>query len=152
MTGVQSCALPICWQISEHAGAFDILPAKAKKKTKCLGCHTTGYWEQDRWYRGMTPDDLRGVQCEACHGAGGVYRKPIVMSRQRHVADPKGRKKHKVSAGLKYSTIADCERCHNESCEFYKPLVIDKPLGEIIHPPPPHLERHLIDRFRRIGR
>jgi len=38
----------------------------------CLGCHGTGAMEGPRWAR-PTFDPALGVQCEACHGAGGAH-------------------------------------------------------------------------------
>ena len=70
-TGLTKCAA--ChfdqykdWQTSEHAKAFEILPAKYRDDATCLKCHTTG-----------TPGDVSsyqyGVSCQACHGPGGEH-------------------------------------------------------------------------------
>lgn len=82
------------WRGTSHAKAFESLKpnVKAAAKTKagldpmkdystdrnCLGCHVTGYGEAGGYVVGMSPDDAKlvvGVSCEACHGAGGNYRK-----------------------------------------------------------------------------
>lgn len=82
------------WRGTAHAKAYESLKpnvkADAKKKAgldpakdysadqNCLGCHVTGYGEAGGYVVGMNPEDAKlvvGVTCEACHGAGGNYRK-----------------------------------------------------------------------------
>jgi hypothetical protein len=65
------------WLRSAHGTAFESLKGAEKTNPECLSCHTTGYG------RGMseksTVKDLRGVQCEACHGPGSDYRSMKAM-------------------------------------------------------------------------
>ena len=82
------------WRKTPHAKAFESLKpnAKAPAKTKagldpskdysgdkeCVGCHVTGHGEAGGYGPGLNADDAKllvGVSCEACHGAGGSYRK-----------------------------------------------------------------------------
>jgi len=88
------------WLNSKHARAFEALRGAEKADPECLGCHTTGHGEPisekaDR-------KDLRGVQCEACHGPGSEYKSMKVMK------DPKLARK----AGLWEDTRDVCLRCH----------------------------------------
>jgi predicted CXXCH cytochrome family protein len=66
----------------------------------CDSCHTTGHDQaiSDK----STRKDLRGVQCEACHGPGSLYKSMKVMK------DPKlAREK-----GLWNVTREICLKCH----------------------------------------
>ncbi len=124
------------WSLSPHAQAYSDLSWEERRLVKCLGCHTTGYWERDKWFRGLTMAELQGVQCEACHGPGSRYRKPDVMNLKFTEENPLKQRNKKIASGLKYPTLDDCKKCHNEKCPKYKPLVIEKPLIDIAHPQP----------------
>jgi len=125
------------WEVSSHAGAFDLLKAGKKKSKKrkagldpekdytgdekCLPCHVTGYLE-DGGFAGMasTPA-MAGVGCEACHGAGEAYRdlhkdKGLTFSRAEAVAE-----------GQLYGSldIKVCTRCHNDKESPFKSTVDD---------------------------
>lgn len=70
----------------------------------CLRCHATG------------PDELSGVQCEACHGPGSNYSLPEVMM------DPDKARE----AGLAKTSESLCRTCHDNnlpdhSTEFSMP-------------------------------
>jgi nitrate/TMAO reductase-like tetraheme cytochrome c subunit len=88
------------WLNSKHAKAYEALEGAEKANPECLGCHTTGYGEviSDK----ATRKDLRGVQCEACHGPGSQYKSMKVMK------DPKLARE----AGLWEVTREICLRCH----------------------------------------
>jgi len=88
------------WLKTRHAKAYEVLKGADKLNPVCLQCHTTGYGEDysDR----IKPKDLRGVQCEACHGAGSLYKSNKVM---------KNRKKA-IEMGLIIPTRATCLKCH----------------------------------------
>ncbi|GAB4263372.1 MAG: hypothetical protein Kow0092_14230 [Deferrisomatales bacterium] len=62
------------WRATAHARAFEALPPEARSRVECLECHVTGF---GRWGGGRSegPEgpDLRGVQCEACHGPGSLH-------------------------------------------------------------------------------
>ena len=55
------------WETTKHAKAFDALKGAEQTNAKCVKCHTTG------------SADIKGVQCEACHGAGSDYMKMQIM-------------------------------------------------------------------------
>ncbi|UCG38102.1 MAG: cytochrome c family protein [bacterium] len=65
------------WLESRHGKAFDSLVGARKTDPECLGCHTTGYGKP--MSESTSERDLRGVQCEACHGPGSEYKSMRVM-------------------------------------------------------------------------
>ncbi len=76
----------------------------------CLRCHATG------------PDELPGVQCEACHGPGNFYSRPEVM------IDPDKARE----AGLIETNESLCRTCHgsglpNHSSRFSMPEAAEWP-------------------------
>jgi hypothetical protein len=62
---------------SRHYRAYETLLQRGEERNPdCLSCHTTGFGR----YSGFDPDrevvtgkDLRGVQCEECHGPGTMH-------------------------------------------------------------------------------
>ncbi|MDI6808384.1 MAG: multiheme c-type cytochrome [Candidatus Eisenbacteria bacterium] len=82
------------WAATRHAKAFVTLENAAKEHLPdCIKCHTTGYGEQGGFTGpGGTPD-LRGVQCESCHGIGT---------------------KHEMNAAYGKISEATCRKCHNK--------------------------------------
>ena len=96
------------WEGSEHAEAFEALNAEKGETTnpKCLKCHTTGYGRG-----GYPPADttinLKGVQCEECHGPASDYK--LTHSK----ADTK--EKAVTEGGLiEKPDEKTCLRCHND--------------------------------------
>jgi len=65
------------WLESRHANTFDMLKGAEKADPRCLSCHTTGHDQPIS--EKSTRKDLRGVQCEACHGPGSEYKSMKVM-------------------------------------------------------------------------
>lgn len=83
------------------------------KDANCLQCHTTGYGKGGFKDIESTPD-LAGVTCEACHGPGGSYLKPALMSlsnKEFKLADVE-------AAGLVIPDAKTCANCHNEKSPF----------------------------------
>jgi len=70
------------WLTTGHSRAFESLaPKKAGADPDCLGCHVTGYMRLTGYWPKAPRDDLRGVQCEACHGVGSLHvRSPEMYS------------------------------------------------------------------------
>jgi len=81
------------WESTTHAKATDAAKASTEREysADCLKCHATN-----------ASADLPGVQCEACHGPGGDYKKMSIMK------DPETAKAN----GLIIPTQATCDGCH----------------------------------------
>jgi excinuclease UvrABC ATPase subunit len=126
------------WQESTHAKAYLALASEAalaiakekgienpQEEAECLGCHTTA---------GALPGvatDVKykaseGVGCEACHGAGSLYKKKKVME-DRDKA---------VAAGLIIADQETCVQCHNDKCSMYKEFDFEARWEKIAHPTP----------------
>jgi len=81
------------WEGTTHAKATDAAKASTDRKysADCLKCHATN-----------ASEELAGVQCEACHGPGGDYKKMSIMK------DPETA----MANGLIIPTQATCDGCH----------------------------------------
>jgi len=60
------------WAATPHARAHAALSADDQERAECVACHVTGFGAAGGYRAGSDPD-LRGVQCEACHGAGSLH-------------------------------------------------------------------------------
>jgi hypothetical protein len=88
------------WAKTKHATALGRL-SSGEQEQMCVGCHVTG--AKTRVMEGGKVLN-RGVQCEACHGAGAA-----------HVADPT------VRTGLvKVPGESLCEECHSSKSPKFK--------------------------------
>jgi PAS domain S-box-containing protein len=103
------------WLAGAHAGAFDKLEAKDQGNAECLACHTTGQGGE-----AAAGADLKGVQCEACHGPGSQYKSMKIMSKKAYKADPEAARKAAVEAGLLIPDEKTCVGCHNEKSPTFK--------------------------------
>jgi len=97
------------WSKTKHARAFDALSEQDASRPECLRCHTTGYRKGGFGSDGNLVD-LRGVQCEACHGAGLRYSRASVM-RQPALSR---------ELGLTDVDSLTCVRCHNQQSPAFK--------------------------------
>jgi len=126
------------WQESAHARAFTDLatpPADSiaavcgvenpAESERCLRCHTTAFGENaDLLASGYRREE--GVQCEACHGPGSLYRAlKVMMERERAVAN-----------GLWEIDETLCKRCHVQDCHPVGEFKYAERLGKIDHPVP----------------
>lgn len=95
------------WSATGHAASFGKLSVEEKAKPECVVCHTTGK---------LAVDDslLEGVQCEACHGAGGDYKSAKIMNKKKWADDPATQKAMAIDAGLIYPVEEDCKKCHKK--------------------------------------
>jgi hypothetical protein len=93
------------WAKTKHATTLDRLAGGDQDK-ECVGCHVTG--AKARITDGKKVLN-RGVQCEACHGAGAA-----------HVADPKAK-----TALVKTPRAASCEQCHNDKSPKFRGFWFD---------------------------
>lgn len=133
------------WEASKHAKAIDGLKtdkaleiAKTKGLTvppseapECLKCHTTGS-DADASLFDAKFDKAMGVQCEACHGAGGDY-KAIAIMKDRQKAIDNGLNPILVSDG---TAVKKCQKCHNEESPVFKGFNFDEYWAKIKHPRP----------------
>lgn len=120
------------WEQSKMAHAFDVLKpgtsADVKKKVgydpehdyttdaTCLECHTTGYGKGGFKSVADTPD-LAGITCEACHGPGGNFVKPNLMS----LTNKEFALKDVQAAGLIMPDANYCQTmCHNDKSPVVK--------------------------------
>lgn len=94
------------WESKKHAKAFESIKAKGEEKNeKCLGCHTTAFNKGGYKIGDATAVDFEGVQCEACHGPGSVYKKMSLMKDKTKA----------LQNGLVDIKEETCVGCHNGS-------------------------------------
>jgi hypothetical protein len=140
-TDAQGAQFPL-WEKSSHSKAFATLAgekAKAIAKEKgiedpqkadaCLKCHVTGHGVDAKFFAvGFLATD--GVQCEACHGAGGDYNKMATMkSLTKGEIEP-------ASVGLVLPNKDVCVKCHNDGSPTFKGFEFEKMAAKIAHPIP----------------
>ncbi|MBW1742596.1 MAG: cytochrome c family protein [Deltaproteobacteria bacterium] len=61
------------WEKDPHANAFTRL-GRMQNNPYCLKCHTTGFRGPQGFVSEKITPQLRGVQCEACHGPGSKHK------------------------------------------------------------------------------
>lgn len=126
------------WQSTKHAKAYATLAtpeakalAKAKgiedpqKSNKCLKCHVTGFGADPKLFEASFKVE-EGVQCEACHGPGSLY-KPVKVMKDRAAS---------IKAGLIIPDEKTCVKCHNAESPSYKKFVFKEMYPKIAHPIP----------------
>jgi len=65
------------WSLTSHAYAFDtLIEHGSDRDPECLPCHTVGYGLPGGFDPKLRQTQLRGVQCENCHGRGGPHQSP----------------------------------------------------------------------------
>ena len=146
------------WEKSKHSKAFEVLGTdKAKEAAKklgvttdpqkspeCLLCHTTGYGAK-KFDKKFKAED--GVQCEACHGAGGEYKKKKTMQAiwEESGKDNKGDSPTAKKTGFVFANEDTCKTCHSPERTFngktfknpsYQDFNYKERLDEIKHPVP----------------
>ena len=111
------------WQKTKHATSFDRLNDAEKKDPKCIECHTTN-----------KDVNFPGIQCEACHAAGGNYTSAKIMNKKKYAADPEGQRKMALDAGLVIAPDeSNCKQCHNERSPHYQGFDFKARYEEINH-------------------
>jgi two-component sensor histidine kinase len=113
----KACHMPEhkTWTESAHAKAFDKLKPEEQTKAECLSCHSTGHGKT-----AAEGADLKGVQCEACHGPGSEYKSMKIMNKKAYADDPAGARKASLAAGMTLPDEATCKGCHNEKSPTFK--------------------------------
>jgi hypothetical protein len=89
------------WEKDPHANAFTRL-GRMKNNPYCLKCHTTGYRELQGFVSEKITPELRGVQCEACHGPGS-----------RHKDNPHDKGALPIGRKIDYEGV--CIKCHDRN-------------------------------------
>lgn len=132
------------WSERKHSKAYESLKTDdAKKKAevmdvtdplkdeKCLSCHTTAYGAKNL---AKSYKIEEGVTCEACHGAGSMYKKSSIM------------KDHKKAVEAGMFAEADekvCANCHKKDTPGHdgKFTTYEKEIKKIAHPVPTENDR-----------
>ena len=137
------------WQEGKHSKAFATLAspeamkiakekgiADPQKDAKCVKCHVTAHGADPSLIEtpaeGKTGFQMAdGVQCEACHGPGSLYKSRKIMKVR---ADA-------VAAGLVIPDEKTCTGCHNDESPTYKGFVFAEMAKKIAHPNPKTAEK-----------
>ena len=95
------------WEGTKHAMATETAKAGTEREfsADCLKCHATN-----------ASEELAGVQCEACHGAGADYKKMSIMK------DVEAAKAN----GLTIPTQGTCDGCHSGEDHATKKVLADE--------------------------
>ncbi|NVL90480.1 MAG: hypothetical protein HWN69_05715 [Desulfobacterales bacterium] len=89
------------WEKDPHANAFVRL-GRMKNNPYCLKCHTTGYRGLQGFVSEKITPELRGVQCEACHGPGS-----------KHKDNPHDKDGLPIGRKIDYQRV--CIKCHDRN-------------------------------------
>jgi len=95
------------WEGTNHAKATEAAKASTEREfsADCLKCHATN-----------SSEEMAGVQCEACHGAGADFKKMSIMK------DLEAAKAN----GLVIPTQATCDGCHTGDDHATKKVMADE--------------------------
>jgi len=95
------------WEGTKHAGATESAKASTEREfsADCLKCHATN-----------ASEEMAGVQCEACHGAGNDFKKMSIM-KDLDAA---------IANGLVIPTQATCDGCHTGDDHATKKVMADE--------------------------
>ena len=119
------------WEDSEHSKAYEDLNEEERKNPFCLKCHVTGYNEPPS--PGIRENDLLGVQCEACHGAGSLYKKLEIMNEDEFRNNFSKQREKALEFGLIIPNEDTCKKCHNKESPHYKPFIFKVAYPKIRH-------------------
>ena len=125
------------WSATRHAFAYQTLLKKERYfDAGCVSCHTTGFGYPTGFQIGDPASELKGVQCETCHGPG-----------KQHVGNPK---KSNIRSG---SDTALCLECHDPKHSPGFAEVVALHTRDVDHSRPPmNLEELLTARIARVGK
>ena len=89
-------------EASGKFNSWESLDAEAQKKDECISCHVTGFGVEGGWISIDETPNLKGVQCEACHGPSAEHAKaPTKVKTAGNAAE-------------------SCATCHNEKFFGFK--------------------------------
>ena len=85
--GSNSCTLAPChqyefdiWSTKPHAGAYQTLvDVGSQYDPECIVCHVVGLEYETGFFNEKSPQDLRDVGCEVCHGPGSKHMTAILF-------------------------------------------------------------------------
>jgi len=100
------------WLATKHAKAYESLKPEDRKKDSCVICHVTGF--------GVADTLFEGVQCEACHGPGSLYKDIKIMSKSKYKENWDAQHKLALAAGLVVPDEKTCIGCHNKKSPTFK--------------------------------
>jgi hypothetical protein len=101
------------WRGAKHARALESLTPEQQTDVRCLSCHSPDLGEQE----------VAGVSCETCHGAGQYYSPAYVMK------DPELSR----LVGLVDPSERGCRNCHDDSSPSLSPFNFAEKLKMIDH-------------------
>ena len=113
------------WLETKHAKAYETLKPEDRKKDSCIVCHITGF--------GVADTVFEGVQCEACHGPGSLYKSMKIMNKKKYKADREVQHKLAVEAGLLIPDEKTCTGCHNKKSPTFKDFDYAKMKAKGVH-------------------
>ena len=97
------------WASTKHARAYEpLMNVKRNREydAECISCHTTGFPYKTGWVSAEKTPNLRGNQCENCHGPGSL-----------HNSDPDNmeyRKKPMMAMTAQWAESSGfCNKCHD---------------------------------------
>jgi len=135
------------WQERKHSHAYETLASDYSKEVaqkaglkgdpqqaaECLVCHVTAY-EAPAEQKEATLTLEEGVDCEACHGPGSVYKSMKIMKDIYKGTAP----------GADYGLIEPknevCVKCHNPKSPTYKEFKFEEAVKAIAHSVPEKAE------------
>ena len=112
------------WKKDIHAKAFETLKKKGEEKNpRCLSCHVTGFNDGGYKIGASDASDFEGVQCEACHGKGSMYKKSSNMTRVDLC----------IENGMIIPRESLCIKCHNKRSPTFKGFDYSKYAKKVDH-------------------
>ncbi len=125
------------WLSTPHSHAFETLihpkdPQRIREfDAECVTCHTTGFTYKTGWVSAEKTPQLKGNQCENCHGPAS-----------KHVEDPTNKEfltsLHRTAESADKSGF--CQKCHDSenspdfAFKVYYPRIVHKGLDNLNDP------------------
>ena len=99
------------WSATKHAHAYDALTKDSKRNREadadCVRCHTTGFAYQGGFAGAEATPNLKGNQCENCHGPGSAHAAaPDDVAIRKVISRSVAKDKDKI--------LDRCLNCHDE--------------------------------------
>ncbi|MHC4722236.1 MAG: multiheme c-type cytochrome, partial [Planctomycetota bacterium] len=106
------------WSTKRHAAAYQTLvDVGSQYDPECVSCHVVGLEYETGFVSQKSPEDLRNVGCEICHGPGSKHMTAILMAQeQTGISEPQ-------------STCIDCHTPEHSNYQGRE----DEYLAKIVH-------------------